>query len=266
MAGLFTYICFPAVLRVAGLFDKQAEDYLVGRPTYPKEWYSMLAALTPKHSLAWDLGEHYEQVIGTDISESQLKSALQHPRVGYVHTPMTMSDDELVDLIGGENSVDLVTVAEAVHWFDLPKFYSLVKRVLRKPGGVIAVWGYNACVTSTVTHAEIEDVLKRFYEASKPFWDPKREYLWEGYRTLPFPFESIGLGSEGQPVALEIPKEVSFEGVLRMLRSSSSVHTAKDQGVDLLSQEVIEEIQRAWGGPNVVRNVTFKAFMLAGKV
>ncbi|RXH73490.1 hypothetical protein DVH24_016312 [Malus domestica] len=230
-----------ATIKMAGLFDKQAEDYLVARPTYPKEWYSMLAALTPKHSLAWDvgtgngqaafsLGEHYEQVIGSDISESQLKSALQHPRVRYVHTPVTMSDDELVDLIGGENSVDLVTVAEAVHWFDLPKFYSLVKSIF------------------------------------KPFWDPKREYLWEGYRTLPFPFESVGLGSEGQPVALEILKEVSFEGVLRMLRSSSAVNTAKDQGVDLLSQEVIEEIQRAWGRPNVVRNVTFKAFTLAGKV
>ncbi|KAM1775419.1 hypothetical protein PS1_044986 [Malus domestica] len=256
-----------------GIFGKHAEVYLVGRPTYPKEWFSMLAALTPNHSLAWDvgtgngqaafsLGEHYEQVIGTDMSESQLKLALQHPRVRYVHTPMTMSDDDLVELIGGENSVDLVTAAEAVHWFDLPKFYSVVKRVLRKPGGVIAVWGYN----DSVTDPELDDVLKRFREACKPFWDPKMDYLWEGYRTLPFPFESVGLGSEGRPAPLEMPKETSFEGVVRMLRSYSGVNAAKDQGVDLLSQEVIEELQRVWGGPNLVRKVTTKAFMLAGKV
>lgn len=256
-----------------GIFGKHADVYLAGRPTYPKEWFSMLAALTPNHSLAWDvgtgngqaafsLGEHYEQVIGSDISESQLKLALQHPRVRYVHTPMTMSDDDLVELIGGENSVDLVTVAEAVHWFDLPRFYSVVKRVLRKPGGVIAVWGYNG----SVTDPELDDLLKHFHEASKPFRDPKTEYLWEGYRTLPFPFESVGLGSAGQPVPLEMPKEMSFEGVMRMIRSSTAFITAKDQGVDLLSQEVIEELQRAWGGPNLVRKVTSKAFMLAGKV
>ncbi|PQQ13510.1 putative methyltransferase [Prunus yedoensis var. nudiflora] len=258
---------------MAGLFDKQVDDYLVARPTYPKEWFSMLAALTPQHSLAWDvgtgngqatfsLGEHYEQVIGTDISESQLKQALQHPRVRYIHTPVSMSDDELVALLGGENSVDLVTVAEAVHWFDLPKFYSLVKRVLRKPGGIIAVWGYNASVTSPT----LDGVVKRFYETSKPFWDRKRQYLWEGYRTLPFPFQSVGLGSEGEPLPLDIPKEMSFEGILRMLRSSSAVTAAKGQGVDLLSKVVIEELETAWGGVDLVRTVTYKAFMLAGKV
>ncbi|KAK9930246.1 hypothetical protein M0R45_027289 [Rubus argutus] len=140
---------------MAGLYDKQAEVYAEARPTYPKEWYSMLAGLTPQHSLAWDVGtgngqaaqdltEHYERVVASDISESQLKHAIQHPRVRYIHTPMSISDDEMVNLIGGghENTVDLVTVATAVHWFDLPKFYSLVGRLLRKPGGIIAVWGY----------------------------------------------------------------------------------------------------------------------------
>jgi hypothetical protein len=41
---------------MAGLFDKQAEVYSEARPTYPKEWYSKLAGLTPQHSLAWDVG------------------------------------------------------------------------------------------------------------------------------------------------------------------------------------------------------------------
>ena len=41
---------------MAGKFDKQADFYVNGRPTYPTEWYSMLAALTPHHSLAWDVG------------------------------------------------------------------------------------------------------------------------------------------------------------------------------------------------------------------
>ncbi|KAM2280855.1 hypothetical protein ACFX1S_041527 [Malus domestica] len=105
---------------MAGLFDKQADLYLDSRPTYPTEWYSKLADLTPHHTLAWDVGtgngqaavsvaEHYEQVIGTDVSEAQLQRAMPHPRVRYVHTPLTITDDELIALIGGENSVDLVT-------------------------------------------------------------------------------------------------------------------------------------------------------------
>ncbi|XP_040367925.1 putative methyltransferase DDB_G0268948 [Rosa chinensis] len=234
-----------------------------------------LAGLTPEHSLAWDVGtgngqaasklsEHYEQVVGSDISGEQLKHAIQHPRIRYIHTPASISEDEMVNLIAGghENSVDLVTVAEAVHWFDLPHFYSLVRRLLRKPGGVIAVWGYNDMVVSP----DFDLLMKRHHEKMLPYYDPKSSYLWEGYRTLPFPFESVGLGREGEPMALEIHKELSFQGLLKLLRSSSAVTTAKDKGVDLLSEEVIEEIQGVWGRPDLVRSVTYKAFMLAGKL
>ncbi|KAK9997002.1 hypothetical protein SO802_021688 [Lithocarpus litseifolius] len=111
---------------MSSLYDKQADFYVEARPTYPTEWYSMLAALTPHHSLAWDVVEHYDHVVGTDVSEAQLKLAMPHPCVRYLHTPLSMPYDELVDLIRGENSVNLVTLAMAIHWFELPKFYSIV--------------------------------------------------------------------------------------------------------------------------------------------
>ncbi|KAG6721499.1 hypothetical protein I3842_03G114600 [Carya illinoinensis] len=239
---------------MAGLFDKQAEIYLDARPTYPGEWYSKLAVLTPHHIVSelksdqYDMvlelrelipsqpipfgpvAEHYEKVVGIDVSEDQLKLGRPHPRIRYLYTPESITDDELVAMIGGENSVDLVTVAQAVHWFDLPKFYSNVTRLLRKPGGVIAVWGYNQIVT------------------------------------LPFPFESVGLGSEGKPILLDIPKKLSFEGFLKLVRSWSAVTTAKDQAVDLLSDGVVKEFEHAWGGPGLVRSVVYKVFMIAGKV
>ncbi|KAK4567047.1 hypothetical protein RGQ29_003045 [Quercus rubra] len=238
---------------MAGKFDKQADFYVNGRPTYPTEWYSMLAALTPHHSLAWDVGtgngqaaigiaEHYEQVVGTDVSEAQLKLAMPHPRIRYLHTPLSITDDELVALIGGENSVDLVTVATAVHWFELPKFYSLVTRLLRKPGGVIAVWAYRGIVVSPI----FDPILKRFYDITLPYWDPKVKSVVDDYKTLPFPFESVGIGCEGKPQQLDIHKRVNFEKFLNMLRSWSPVNTAKDQGVDLLSESVVKELESAW--------------------
>ncbi|KAG6767387.1 hypothetical protein POTOM_028591 [Populus tomentosa] len=224
---------------MAGLFDNQAAIYVDVRPRYPSEWFSMLAALTPDHSLAWDVGigngqaavgvaEHYKQVIATDISEEQLKRAIPHPQVHYLQTPLTMSDDELVHLLGGENSVDLITVASAVLWFDLEKFYPIVKRVLIKPGGIFAV-----CMH---------------------------------YKTLPFPFESVGAGCEGQPLELDMEKKTSFQGLLKFFRSFSAFNTAKGQGVDLLSDEFVQELESAWGGPEVIRIVIYKTYMLAGKV
>ncbi|PKI79432.1 hypothetical protein CRG98_000179 [Punica granatum] len=250
-----------------------AELYLDARPNYPKEWFSLLAARTLHHSLAWDVGtgngqaavsvaEHYDQVIGTDISENQLKYAIAHPRVRYLHTPLSLPEDDLITQIGGENSVDLITVAHAVHWFDLPSFYATAARALRKPGGVIAVWCYN----DIKVDATFDSVTKKFHDTTLPYWNPKVRYVFDGYKTLPFPFENVGLGSEGEPFNLDIPKELSLEGFLRMLRSWSAVVTAKEQGVDLLPESMVKEFETAWGGRSLVRSVVYKAFMLAGKV
>ena len=208
------------------------------------------------------MAEHYEQVVATDVSEVQLERATLHPRIRYLHTPLTTKDDELVSLIGGENSVDLITVAQAIHWFDLPKFYALASRLLRKPGGIIAVWCYRSLSVSPTFDA----AMKAFSVTTLPFWDANANIVFDEYKTLPFPFESVGLGSEGSPLVIDIPKELSFEGFLRMVGSLSAVATAKSQGVDLLTDEVVQGLESAWGSPKLVRTITYKGFVLAGKV
>ncbi|KAL8045006.1 hypothetical protein ABFS82_08G084700 [Erythranthe guttata] len=261
---------------MAELFDKQAAIYSDSRPTYPAEWYKMLADLTPHHSLAWDVGtgngqaalgvaEHYKQVIATDTSEPQLKHATPHPRIRYLHTPPSLSDDDLANLIApgnNDSSLDLITVAQAVHWFDLPRFYSLANRLLRKPGGILAVWGYNDIAVTPAFDA----AAKKFHDTTLPYWNSKIDLIFDGYKSLPFPFENVGLGSEGNPVALDIPKELSFEGYLKMVRSWSAVVTAKERGVDLLPEDTVRKLEAAWGGARLVRSVAYKGFMLAGKV
>lgn len=173
-----------------------------------------------------------------------------------------MSDDELVALIGGEGSVELITVAQAVHWFDLPRFYSLVNRLSRKPGGLIAVWGYKQVqVDPTFNAAQM-----RWFMTTLPYWDSKINYVMDDYKSLPFPFESVGLGNEGSPLLLDLPKEVSFGGYLGLLRSYSAVASAKAEGVDLLSEGMVKELKVAWGGAGLVRTIVYKAFMLVGKV
>ncbi|KAJ8769098.1 hypothetical protein K2173_000873 [Erythroxylum novogranatense] len=251
----------------------EAETYVDARPVYPIDWFSMLADLTSDHSLAWDAGtgsgqaavgvaKYYKHVIASDISEDQLKHSLKHPHVSYVHTPLSTTNEEFLKLIAPENSVDLITVATALHHFDLESFYSLVNRMLKKPGGVIAAWTYNLVQVSP----EFDPLIERFCESSLPYQNPGVRYAFECYKTIPFPFESVGLGSEGHPKVLDMPKDMSFPGFLGLLRSWSAVKKAKDEGVELLSDKVIKEFQSAWGEPELVRTVIYKTYMLAGKV
>uniref|UniRef100_A0A803L4R0 Methyltransferase type 11 domain-containing protein n=1 Tax=Chenopodium quinoa TaxID=63459 RepID=A0A803L4R0_CHEQI len=201
-----------------------------------------------------DVAEYYNQVIATDISEPQINRAIHHPRVKYIHTPTSLSNNDLISLIGPEGSVDLITVAQAVHWFDLPNFYSIVDRLLKKRGGIFAVWGYKDVTVSPA----FDPIMKEFHNTTLPYWDPKLRYVLDGYKTLPFPFEDVGLGSEGRPMELDIPKMMSFEGYLVMLKSWSAVTTAKEKGVDLLNESVVNDLMTAWGGSHLVKPVVCK--------
>ncbi|KAK9110291.1 hypothetical protein Sjap_018351 [Stephania japonica] len=237
-----------------GLFDKQAEVYLSVRPKYPSDWFSRLSALTPHHSLAWDAGtgngqaamgvaEFYDQVIATDVSEPQISLSMPHPKVKYVHTPPSMSDDELIAMFGGEGMVDLGTVATAVHCVELQAFY------------------YRQCPSF------LELAMRRFLESTAPYRNPGTSFVRDEYKTLPFPFESVGsLGSEGEPLMLEMKQEASFEVCLGVIKSWSLISTAKEKGVDLLNEGVVKELETAWGGTEVIRTLNYNAFMLVGKV
>ncbi|KAL6661563.1 hypothetical protein ACP70R_000947 [Stipagrostis hirtigluma subsp. patula] len=254
---------------MAELFSKQAAVYAAVRPDYPKDLFAKLAAATGQHRLAWDAGtgngqaaisvaEHYDSVVATDTSAEQLRHAAPHPKVRYHHTPEGTPEEDLVAALGGEGCVDLITVAQAVHWFDLPAFYAVARRVLRRPGGVIAVWGYNYRVSP------VEDLLARFLQTTLPYRDPRSRLVVDGYRDLPFPFVDIGLGREGEPMSIDMEQEMSFEGLVSMLRSTAPVTTAKQQGVDLLGERVVKEMEEEWGGASLVRKVAYKAFLLAG--
>ena len=123
-----------------------ADLYYRHRPTYPQEWYHYLAGLCEDHDLAFDcaagngqaalgLADHFSKVFATDVSKEQIANAFQLPNIEYKVSP-----GEIIDL--PDDSVDLVTVAQGIHWLDPDKFYSEAKRVM-KPAGRIAVWCYN---------------------------------------------------------------------------------------------------------------------------
>ena len=204
-------------------------------------------------------------MISTNVSKEQLEMAQKHPKVTYAFTPPVMTDEELYSIVGKEGSVDLVTVATKVHWFDLETFYSQVKCVLRKPGGVIAVWTY--WIPSI--NPAVDALSKDFLESTIPYLNPSLDYSRKGYRTLPFPFEPVlenGHGGEGNPMEMEMDVQFSLDKLLGYYQSSSSVAIARKKGVELLNEKVLRKLKEAWGDENMIYTCKLPVYMLVGKV
>lgn len=199
-------------------FSPLAGQYASFRPSYPVELFDWLAAIAPQRRLAWDCGagsgqatlalaSRFKHVVGTDISASQLASAPAHPNIEYRVSPAEISG--LAD-----HSADLVTVAQAMHWFDLPAFHAEARRVLGT-NGVIAVWGYSRLI---IGHPELQRHIDHFYtETIGAYWPAERVHVENEYRDLPFPFSRISAPR------FSLRKEWSREHLMGYLRSWSAV-------------------------------------------
>lgn len=241
-------------------FSSLAERYARARPTYPPALFSELAALTSGHDAVWDCGtgngqaalglaEHFESVVASDPSKTQLAEAPQHPRVTYRLGPEASSG--LPD-----GSVDLVTAAQAAHWFDLPAFYREARRVL-KPGGVIALWCYSLCHITPAVDAR----LAVFYrETVGPFWPPERHHIDAAYRTLDFPFAELPFAT----VTME--HRWTLDQLAAYIDTWSAVaEFRKIRRGDPLPT-LVAALASVWGEPGTFHNVEWPLSVRAGRV
>lgn len=193
-------------------FSAGASDYARHRPGYPPALFARLADLAPGRRLAWDAGcgngqaarqlaAQFERVRATDASREQIENAAAHPGVEYA-----VGREDASGLAAG--SVDLVTVAQALHWFDGAAFHAEVRRVLR-PGGLVAVWGYGLAQVEPA----IDALVERFYaERVGRFWPPERVHVENGYRDLPFPYEPLEPGVFAMEARLERSAFLGYVG------------------------------------------------------
>jgi SAM-dependent methyltransferase len=240
-------------------FSGHAADYAQARPTYPPALFDWLAAQCPGHVLAWDAGcgngqasialaAHFDAVFATDPSAAQLGSATPHARVRYAVEPAERCS--LADACA-----DLVTVAQAYHWFDAAAFCTEARRVLR-PGGVVAVWTYAESHVAPAVD-RVFDQLNDDLVAGD--WPPERAHVISGYRDLPFPFEPIA----APPFALAC--DWTLAQYAAYLRSwSASQRYLQRTGRDAVD-EVLPAMAAAWGDPAQVRRVTWPLTLRAGR-
>ena len=238
-------------------FSKQAADYAKFRPRYPQQLFDYLGSIAAGRPLAWDCGTGngqaavglasvFDHVIATDASEKQIANSEPHERVEYRVAPAENSGI-------APRTVDLIMVAQALHWFDLDRFYAEARRVL-KPNGVLASSAYNLLHIEPPTDAVVN---RYYYDVVGPFWPAERK-LVEQFAHLPFPFPKI------DPPEFEMTAQWDLDQLVGYLRTWSSTRRfIAAKGNDPLEQ-IIDELRAAWGNPEQTREVIWPLTLRVG--
>lgn len=226
-------------------FSKIAPQYARGRFGYPGELFDFLLAHCSERKLAWDcatgsgqaaedLACRFSHVIATDISAELLALAPSHPRITFRVAP---AENSGIDA----DSVDLITAAQAVHWFDLPRFWAEALRVLRDEG-VVAVWGY----TWPLVSAKVDHVLEDLKGILVPFWPERSAILHAGYRDLSPPLREIVCPK------FEASARWDLNGYLSHMESWSAIRYHREVTNENLLGRFRSEFAKAWAERTMV--------------
>ena len=240
-------------------FSERATLYAAYRPRYPNALFEFLAGLTREHHTALDcatgngqaaigLAEHFERVIATDASPAQIQNATPHPRIDYRVAPADSSGLRA-------RSVDLVTAAQALHWFEPDAFFAEAKRVLVRDGA-IGIWGYG---DPTLDTRPLQQTLHAFNHGTlEPYWTPERGLLLNGYRDVTFPFDEV------EAPALELKMNWNLAELAGYLRTwSATARYMEAHGNDPVI-EVEESLATHWGDPAAKRLIRWPLYIRAG--
>ncbi|NLI83501.1 MAG: class I SAM-dependent methyltransferase [Deltaproteobacteria bacterium] len=236
-----------------------ASSYARFRPNYPQAMFRYLATTVTSRERAWDcatgtgqaalgLAAHFHHVVATDGSRLQIVNALPHGRIDYA---VTLAESNGIR----SSSMDLIVVAQAIHWFDLDRFYPEVHRIL-KPGGTLAVWCYGLLRIDDETNA----VVDRFYrEVVGPYWPEERKWVESAYASLPFPFQRL------KPPSFFMESRWDLSGLLGYLNTWSAVRRFREEKKRDPVELIIHDLNRAWGSQTLFKAVRWPLHLLVGK-
>lgn len=242
-------------------FSDRSEQYLSFRPTYPDDLFAYLALLTHKNARVWDcatgngqaaiaLARHFAQVIGTDINLQQLEVASIEDHVSYVCC--TAEKPPFLD-----HTFDLITVAQALHWFDLDYFYEEVRRVA-KPSGMIAAW----CYSLGSINPSIDVWIRKLYTdiLGDTYWPKERRYIDEAYQTIAFPFHPL------KTPEFIIEKPLDFYALIGYLNTWSAVKEYEKRCHRNPIELIETELLASWGEPKTILLMRWPVHLLLGQV
>jgi SAM-dependent methyltransferase len=248
------------VREFADHFSQLSARYAEYRPLYPEGLFDAIGAASPSRRRVWDcatgsgqaaapLARRFDTVVASDASRQQLRSATPHPRIRYL-----AARAELAPL--RERWADVVTVAQALHWLDLPEFYAEVRRVL-VPRGLFVAWTYGL---HRMGDGAMDAVLEDFYHrVVGPYWAPERRLVETGYRTLDFPFDEVSIASP------PMTGHWTLGQLLGYVSTWSAVAKCRDvTGVDPML-ELQARLEPLWGEPERQRHIEWPISVRAGR-
>lgn len=240
-------------------FSAQSGKYAKYRPAYPDALFDFLMNLVSGRQQAWDCGtgngqvalklaEYFEQVSATDISQQQLQNAFRNEKITYSVQPAEKTSFP-------DNSFDLATVAQAIHWFDFGKFYAEVRRIVKNKG-ILAVIGYGLLRISP----GIDRIISGFYHHTlAAYWDKERAYVDENYRTIPFPFPEI------KTPPFENTLQWSFDHLTGFLETGSAIQHYKNKNGHSPVDLIYDDLEKTWGKAET-KTVKFPVLLRVGRI
>ena len=240
-------------------FSSIATKYARFRPTYPDTIFDWVAATAPARLAAWDCGcgngqatlplaDRFDRVFATDPSAEQIGVAPARAGIRWSVAPA-----EACGLAPA--SVDAVTVAQALHWFDLPRFWQEVRRVVR-PGGLLAAWTYGV---PFVDDAGIAAQLRHLHDdVVGPYWPKERGHVEKGYQSLDFPFRRL------TPPEFDMRMHWSIDDLAGYLGTWSATRRYITANGNDPVEPFVSELRAAWGAGR--RDLRWPVTVLAGTV
>ncbi len=232
-------------------FSHDSGSYAKHRPSYPDALFTYLSSLTKDHHLAWDcatgsgqsalkLAQYFNQVVATDASESQVCHAHKHKGVSY---RVARAEDSGIE----SNSLDLITVAQALHWFDLSAFAAEVDRTL-KEGGILAIWSYNLLVLQP----DIDELIKQLYDTVlKQYWPAERRLVEQGYTTIDFPYDELSTPKFNMTLNWNFAQLINYLSTWSAVKAYLSEN--KNNPIELVQNKML----KLWGNIDIERPVTW---------
>ena len=247
--------------KVLNQFSKQSEYYKKFRPTYPLELYDEILQHLSNKDACWDCGtgngqvalvlaKTFKQVFATDISAAQLSKAKQKENIIY-------KVERAEQTSFAANSFDLITVGQAIHWFDFSAFNKEVKRVAKKEA-ILAVWGYGLLRIDAINNSLIDEF---YHTVIGKYWNVERKHIDNQYQSIPLDFEKIAVKKK-----LAIQVNWNLKHLEGYFNSWSSVQnyiqqTNKENPVPVL----IRKMQAHWTDEKS-KPITFPIFLKLGRI
>lgn len=247
-------------------FSGIAGTYAAARPGYPDALYDALAAAVPADASVWEpgcgsgqatrgLAARFAHVHATDPSAEQIarhwagaRTDGRHAEARAANVALAVEPGERTSL--ADASVRLVAVAQALHWFDRPRFFAECERVLA-PGGVLAAWGYPDFLVPEGLDAPIAAFRARI----EPHWPPERAQVDARYAGYAWPFPAL----DAPPLQLEarmtLPQFIAYLASL-----SASARCRARTGIDPVAAHA-GALAAAWGDPGHARALRWPLFL-----